>query len=658
VRALERGPEPLSPERRISELERSALWRWGAAAILMVALGVSVVTLYLGPVQAGESSLSEPDRVLSIGLCGLVALFGLYAISKERETRELRHRLIQAWLTEANLATQREAALETARLKSEFLSNMSHELRTPLTGIVGATELLLGSPLDPRQREFLETSKSCADALLLVINDILDFSSIDAQKLELDAIPFRFRECIAGALQPLAPRAEQKGLELPCEIAAEVPERLIGDPGRLRQVIGNLVGNAVKFTDRGEVVLRVALDTEMDRAVMLRFTVTDTGVGIPIEKQRTIFAPFSQADGSATREHGGTGLGLAIASRLVEMMGGQIGLESEPGRGSAFWFTVRAMLEPRAVYERARQPAVDLRGRRVLIVDDNATNRRIFSEMLEGWRLRPTAVPDAAGAREALRGALAAGEPFELVLLDSCMPGTDGLTLAAEVKADPDLRHALLVVLTSAAQPGDARRCREVGVTGYLPKPIMGTELLGALQAVLAEAGVPGAERPFVTRHWLRENRTRLGILLIEEEPATREFLVQTLERRGHRVLVAGAGRALSELLASESFDAVLIDFETSGPAGLQALATIRARDRAVGSPVRVIVLADAGGTSGAVPVGVAAVLRKPVQAGELFAAIDAATPDEPPVVGTDPAPRGLAGGGGDVEHAPERTAR
>jgi signal transduction histidine kinase/CheY-like chemotaxis protein len=624
-----------------------------------MALGVSVATLYLGRVQAGGSDASEPERVLSIGLCGLVALFGLYALSKERETRELRRRLIQAVLAEANLAAQREAALETARLKSEFLSNISHELRTPLTGIVGATELLLGSPLDPRQREFLETSKSCADALLAVINDILDFSSIDAQKLELDSIPFRLRECIAGALQPLASRAEQKGLELPCEIAAEVPERLIGDPGRLRQVIANLVGNAIKFTDRGEVVLRVMVDSEMDRVVMLRFTVTDTGVGIPLEMQRTIFAAFSQADGSTTREHGGTGLGLAIASRLAELMGGRIGVESEPGRGSTFWFTVRANLEPRAAYERARQTAVDLRGRHVLIVDDNATNRRIFSEMLEGWRLRPTAVADAAAAREALRGALAAGEPFELVLLDSCMPGTDGLTLAAEVKADPDLRHTLLVVLTSAAQPGDARRCREVGVTGYLPKPIMGTELLAAIQAVLAEAGVPGAERQFVTRHWLRENRTRLGILLIEEEGATREFLVETLERRGHHVLIAEGDRALDELLASESFDAVLLDFETSGPAAFQALAAIRARDRAVGSPIRVIVLAGAGDThADALPVGVAALVRKPVQAGELFAALEAAIPDEPPAAGTDPAPRGLVGSGGEAEPAPGRTAR
>jgi len=616
----------------------------------MLALAVSVVTLYLG--QAREAGSAEAERVLSIGLCGLVALFGLYAISKERETRELRRRLIQACLAEADLATQREATLETARLKSEFLSNMSHELRTPLTGIVGATELLLGSALDSRQREFLETSKSCADTLTGLINDILDFSSIDAQKLEMEAIPFRLRECIAGALQPLASRAEQKGLELPCEIAAEVPERLIGDPGRLRQVIVNLVENAIKFTDRGEVVLRVSVDSEMDRALMLRFTVTDTGVGVPPEKQRTIFAPFSQADGSTTREHGGTGLGLTIASSLVELMGGHIGVESEPGRGSAFWFTVRADLEPRAAYERARQPAVDLRGRHVLIVDDNATNRRIFSAMLEGWRLQPTAVPDAAAAREALRGALAAGEPFELVLLDSCMPGTDGLTLASEVKADPDLRHTLLVVLTSAVQPGDARRCREVGVTGYLPKPIMGTELLAAIQAVLAEAGAPGVERQFVTRHWLRENRTRLGILVIEEERATREFLVQTLERRGHRVLIAEGGRALDELLASESFDAVLIDFETSGPAGFQALTAIRVRDRAVGPPPRAIVLASAGSTPpDAVPAGVAALLHKPVQAGELFAALDAAIPDEPPAMGTDPAPRGLAGGG-DAEPA------
>jgi len=503
----EREAMPAPPDVALAELERGGLWRWGATVILLLGLGVSVVTLYLGRAQAGDTDTPEPARVLSIGLCGLVALFGLYALSKESETRALRRRLFESCLAEANLTAQREAAREASRIESEFLSNISHELRTPLTGIVGVTELLLETPLQPRQREFLETSKACANALLKVINDILDFSSVDAQRLELEPIPFRVRECTAAVLQPLASRAEHKGLELPCEIASEVPERLIGDPGRLRQVLVNLVGNAIKFTEQGEVVVRVAVESEMDRVVMLRFTVSDTGVGIPLEKQRTIFTAFSQADGSTTREHGGTGLGLAIASRLVELMGGRIGVESEPGRGSTFWFTVRLELEPRAAYDRARQPVVDLRGRRVLIVDDNATNRGIFTEMLESWRLLPLTVADADAAREALRAAFASGEPFELVLLDSCMPGTDGPTLAAEIKADPDLHHTLLIVLTSAGRPGDARRCREIGITGYLPKPVMGAELLAAIQAVLAEAGVPGAERTFVTRHWLRENR-------------------------------------------------------------------------------------------------------------------------------------------------------
>ncbi|HEY6868060.1 MAG TPA: ATP-binding protein [Candidatus Eisenbacteria bacterium] len=614
-------PPGRASEMGLRRLEHGGLARWVAAIAVMLALALTVVTLY----AAGGWSAppDETRRVLSIGLFGLILIFSLYMLFKEGETRRLRARLLQARLAEERLARDREAAVETARLKSEFLSNMSHELRTPMTGIVGVTELLLGTELSAEQREFLETSKGCADALLVVINDILDYSKIEAQKLELEAIPFRLRECMRSATEPLVPRAARKGLELTWHVAAQAPDQLVGDPGRLRQILFNLIGNAIKFTDRGAVAVRVALESETDLGVILRVSVTDTGIGIPSQRQGSIFAAFTQVDASATREHGGTGLGLAIAAELVEMMGGRIGVDSEPGRGSTFWFTARLGLEPRAVLDTGPVPAVDLHDRSILVVDADATSRRVFAQILEGWRIRATAVSDAPSALAGLRNASTAGIPFDLVLLDSVMPGTDGLALATAMKSDPALRRTPIIVLTSAAQPGDARRCRELGVTGYLPKPILGSDLLEAIRAVLAGEWADVGQRPLVTRHWLRENRHRFRLALLTPDPALRETLAQALRRRGHHVVALAEARDLDAMLEREVADLVLVDLDDLGPAGRVALAGARGSAMA---PRPVIGLGGEGSARGeaeAAGAGVDARVPKPVDLDRLFAAVD-----------------------------------
>jgi two-component system sensor histidine kinase/response regulator len=373
---------------------------------------------------------------------------------------------------ESELRQAKEAAEAASHAKSEFLANMSHEIRTPLNGILGMTDLALDTPLTREQREYLSMVKLSADSLVAVINDILDFSKIEAQKLRLDAVDFALRDSLGDTLKALALRAQQKGLELVCHIPADVPDGLKGDPGRLRQIVVNLVGNAVKFTAAGEVVMDVALAAQTDDDVLLHFTVRDTGIGIAPEKQSLIFEAFTQADASTTRQYGGTGLGLAISARLVQMMGGNIWVESEPGRGSTFHFKARFGRAQGGVPSPPTAPPETLQGLPVLVVDDNATNRLILKELLGNWRMRPTAADGAPAALTCLREAAALGQPFPLVLLDAMMPGMDGFTLAEEIKRHPQLAGAVLLMLSSAARPEDADRCRQLGIASYLTKPI------------------------------------------------------------------------------------------------------------------------------------------------------------------------------------------
>jgi PAS domain S-box-containing protein len=583
---------------------------------------------------------------------------------------------------EEEMRRAREVAEAASKAKSEFLANMSHEIRTPMNGVIGMIELAQGTNLDDDQRDYLQMARLSAESLLAVINDILDFSKIEAGKLHLEEVAFDLRDILGDTLKALALRAQGKGLELACHIAPEVPSALIGDPGRLRQVIVNLVGNAVKFTEQGEVVVEVKTEEGVlakARETLLRFSVTDTGIGIAPEKQRAVFEAFSQADSSTTRKYGGTGLGLTISAQLVQMMGGRIWLESQEGKGSAFHFTARFRLAPVDDKVNEARPAVNgpdasrcgepgwkaaslqpssaglggvgpslqggpaahpvtlsssLEGLPVLVVDDNATNLRILEEMLSNWRMRPTTVASAAEALTALGRAAAAGEPFPLVLLDGRMPGMDGFELAGQVRQAP-MRHCpALLMLTSGAQPGDAARCRELGITGHLMKPVKQSELLNSILAALGAHPVPAAPTtPVACAGPARAPATQapagqrpLRVLLAEDNPVNQKLAVRLLEKRGHAVVVAGDGREALQAMEREPFDIVLMDVQMPGMDGLEAVAILRARETGTKSHVPVIAMtahAMKGDRERCLEAGMDGYLSKPIQPRELFEAID-----------------------------------